>query len=126
MADIFDILRFEVDKTSDLTMTDTYQEIGNVEMLDAELGTYEYGFSVTHSFDSTTTSEMFRMSLDDGATWDEYIIEPKDKTDEIFDSYNFFKVGMSGDLSLILEARQETSAGVMVVQFADVFIRRVK
>jgi len=126
MAEIFDILRFEVDKRENLTIPETYTEIANVTMTDAELGDYEYGVSMTHTFDSTTTSVYRRMSSDGGVTWREFILEPSDTTDNVAGSYNFFRLQVSGDLNIIVQARKETSAGTLIVGSMDAYIRRVR
>ena len=126
MAEFFTVARFEVDKRKDLTMTDTYQEIGNISMLNAVEGTYEYGFSMTHTFDQTIKSEFVRFSIDGGVTWTEFSKEPSDLTDNIPTTYNFFKTGASGNLSIIVEARKEDAVGEMIVKFIDTYIKRVK
>lgn len=126
MAEIFDILRFEGDSSQDLTMTEVYQEVANVSLLGAELGTYVFDMSMVHTFDSVTTSVYRRMSIDGGATWNEFVVEPSDITDLIPDSYNFFVEGASGNLTLQIETRKETSAGVLLVKQVHASIRRVK
>ncbi len=124
--DIFDILRFEVDKTSDTTMLSTYQSVGSVTMANAVLGTYEFGMSITSKYDQTTKSKFARFSLDDGATWFEFTHEASDKTDSDPTTYSFFLEGVSGDLTLDVECRKEDATGIMIVEFADVWIKRVK
>lgn len=125
MAEIFDILRFEVDKRQDITLPETYTEVANVDLLGAELGKYEYGVSMTHSFDSVTTSVYRRVSIDGGTTWKEFILEPSDITNNVAGSYFFFGIGVSGDLSITVQARKETTAGVLVIGAVDAYIRRV-
>ena len=126
MAEIFDILRFEVDKRQDLTMTDVYTEVGNVSVLGADLGTYEYGVSLTSIFDQTNKSEFIRFSTDGGTVWYELSSEPADKTDDNPSVYNFFLEGVSGDLNFQVQARKEDASGVMLIHFVDTYIRRVK
>jgi len=123
--EIFDILRFAVDKRSDLTMTDAYTEVGNVSLDNCDMGTYEYGLSLTSIFDQTNKSEYLRFSTDGGNTWYEFSSEPADKTDDNPTSYNFFLENMSGDLNFQVQARKEDATGVMSIHFVDTYIRRV-
>lgn len=126
MAEYFELPRFTVDKRRDLTMTEVYQEIGNVSVLGAALGTYEYGFSMTHQYDQANLSEYVRFSIDDGVTWTEFITEPSDTTNDTPMTYNFFKEGVSGDLNIQVQARKVNATGVMTVKFIDTYMRRVK
>lgn len=125
MAEFFDINRFEVDIRENLTMTDTYQEVGNTEMLDAELGCYEFGYSGVHSYDQINKSEYMRFSLDGGTTWQELIREPANTLDIQADSYQFYIRGISGDLSFIVQARAQDATGTMEVYSVNVWIKRV-
>lgn len=126
MAEYFELTRFTVDKRQDLTMTEVYQEIGNVSIAGAILGTYEYGFSMTHQYDQANLSEYIDFSTDGGVTWTEFITEPADTTDDEPLTYFFFKEGISGDLNLRVRARKVNTTGVMVVKFIDTYMRRVK
>lgn len=126
MAEFYDVNRFEVNIQTNQTMTEVYQEVANVEMLGAEVGTYEYGLSGVHSFDQSITSEYRRVSIDGGATWQETILEPSDTNNVRSESYQFYLQGVSGDLSLIVQARKETATGVMVVHSVNAWIKRVK
>ena len=124
--EFYDVNRFELDIATDLTMTEVYSEVTNVEMLDVEEGTYEYGMSGVHSFDQSITSVYRRMSIDGGVTWQEVILEPSDNTNIIANSYQFYIQGVSGDLSLIVQARKETVTGVLTIHSANAWIKRVK
>ncbi len=127
MAEFFDVAKSVVDITNtDQTMTEVYQEIANVEMLGAEVGTYEFGISGRHSFDQSITSEYRQVSIDGGATWQETILEPSDSSNIRTDTYIFYLDGVSGDLSIQVQARKETATGIMIVHSINAWIKRVK
>jgi len=125
MAEFFDVARFEVDKRTDVSIPETYTEIGNVTMAGAEEGTYEYGFSLTWLFDQVNKSEFLRFSSDGGVIWHESNSELSDSAFEKRDAYQFYIPLSSGDLNLIVQVRKEDATGVMDVQFADTWIKRV-
>lgn len=125
MAEFFDINKFVVDIRENLTMTEVYQEVASTEMLGAELGTYEYGISGFHSYDQANLSEYRRVSIDGGATWQETILEPSDTSNVRGTSYQFYKQGVSGDLSIIVQGRKETAVGIMLVHSVNAWIKRV-
>jgi len=128
MADIFSILTYDVDKNSGLTMTDTYQDVANVTMAAPTVvnGWYEFGMSITSTFDTTTKSEFYRFSLDGGTSWNEFTHEPSDQTDEEPFVYIFPKQYTSAEaVNFIVQARKEDTAGTMLVPFADAWIKRV-
>ncbi len=126
MAELFGLLNFNVDKRQNLLMSSVYGEIGNVSLLGAVVGTYEFGFSLTLNFDQANKSEFVRFSLDGGATWTEFQTDIGNSTTDTPLMYQFYKEGLSGDLSLQVEARKEDATGIMNIIFVDTWIRRVK
>lgn len=126
MAEFWDINAFAVDIRANLTMTENYQEVASTELLGAELGTYEYGVSGVHSYDQANLSEYRRVSIDGGDTWSEVIMEPSDSSNVRATSYQFYVVGASGDLSIVVQGRKETATGVMTVHNVNAWIKRVK
>ena len=126
MAELFTILELALDKRDTLTMTETYQEVGKATMANAPAGTYEFGMSLSTTYDTAQKSKFLRFSLDDGTSWSEFESEPSDKTNIEPFTYNFFKSGVSGALSLTVQARKEDAAGVMTVNFIDTYIRRAQ
>ena len=125
MAEFWDVNAFAVDIRADLTMTEVYQEVASVELLGAEAGTYEYGLSGVHSYDQSIYSEYRRVSIDGGDTWQETILEPSDSSNVRSTSFQFYKTGVSGDISLIVQGRKEVVTGVMVVHSINAWIKRV-
>ena len=129
--ELFEILTFYGDKRnsgSDTALADvpeTYIEIGSFDTPDLPNGRYELGVSVTSTFDRTNKSEFLRWSDDGGSTWDEFSSEPQDKTDDKPHYYAYTKENYSGVKQFRLEARKETGAGTMIVNFADCWIKRV-
>ena len=124
--EIFDILTYDYDKQSGiLDIPDTYTPVTAVTTPTREAGVYEYGISITWVYDRTNTSAFLRFSTD-GTTWNEFIAEPKDKTDSNTTYYAFPKViTTSGPLTLQVEMKKETGAGALDCNFADVYIKRV-
>ena len=125
MAELFSILTYDYNKAQDiLDIPDTYTPLASVSA-DREAGVYELGLSVSWTFDRTTNSAFIRFSIDDGVTWNEFEAEPKDKTNINATYYAFPHVHSGGAISMEIEAKKETGAGALDVQFADVWIQRV-
>jgi len=131
MAELFDILTFYGDKRSSTNnvelqdIPETYIEIGSFDTPDLPSGRYEIGVSITSTFDRTNKSEFIRWSDDGGTNWNEFSSEPQDKTDDKPHYYAYTKTGYSGVKQFRLEARKEADAGLMTVNFADCWIKRV-
>jgi len=122
---IWDVVTFYGDKTSDLTMSDVYSDIGNFTTPDLPKGRYDFSMSFTTIFDRNNFKEFFRFSTDGGATWNEFAAQTSSKIDAKAYTYNFTKENYSGVTHMIVQARKETGAGNMIVLFSDSAIKRV-
>ena len=126
MAELFSIMTHHGDKNSNIAVQDVYNDLVNiVTPIALPLGSYEFGFSLTMTYDQVNKSEFIRFSIDGGSSWTEFQTEPSDKLDETPFMYQFFKNDISGITNMIVQARKQDAAGVMHVAFADCWIKRV-
>ena len=126
MAELFDILTYDYAKATDiLNIPDTYVSLVSLTTPSRDAGVYEYGISLTYKLDTANRSAYLRFSTDGGATWTEFISEPKDKTDDSPHFYQFPKNLAGGILNFEIQAKKETAANLMDVSFADIWIKRV-
>ncbi len=125
----FNELSYDLDKRSNLVMTDTWQTIAEVVTKEkAVIGAeYEIGFSIASTYDQITKSEMFQISYDGGSTWMDFSEEPKDKTNitprafiNVTDA-----ITVAEKKHVILQAKKETSTGIMKIIRSLVWVKRV-
>jgi len=126
MTDIFDILTYDYVKAVDvLDLPETYTEVASLVTPTRVAGTYLYMLSLSYNFNSVNTSAFMRFSIDGGTVWTEFSREPSDKLDTVALVYAFPKeVATDGPLSLHLEMRKGTTAGVLNMEFLDLAIER--
>ncbi len=122
---IWDVMTFYGDKRNDLVMSDVYADVGNFTTPDLPIGRYDFSMSFTTLFDRNNFKEFFRFSTDGGLNWNEFASTTSSKIDAKAYTYNFTKENYSGVTHMIVQARKETGAGDMTVQFSDCSIKRV-
>ena len=126
MAELFDILTYDFNKASDvLNVPETYTPVVSMVTPSRVAGTYEFGVSLTYNFDVANRSVFMRFSTDGGVTWNESSAEPKDTTDDEPHVYLFPYVYAGGILDAQLEMRKQDATGVLNVNFADLWFKRV-
>jgi len=119
-------LTYDYDKQSGYTdLPDTYTTLNDL-IVDRLAGVYVYGISLSWIFDRTNDSVYLRFSTDGGATWNEFIAEPKDKTDTNATFYSFPSEHNGGIIQMKVEIRKDTGGGQLDVPFTDVWIERKK
>jgi len=90
-----------------------------------EIGIYEITLSWTFDYDSTNKSAFFQWSIDGGTNWEEFHIEPKDKTDKRPVSYTFpYTHPTNSTMDIILQGKCEASANTLTVDFANIIFDR--
>jgi len=103
----------------------SYQPIAMLITQARKAGTYEITFSITFDYDSTNKSAIFHWTIDNGATFEEFRVEPKDKTDKKALTYTFpivrttdavFEVGING--------KCESSGDTLTVDYASIIVER--
>lgn len=127
--ELFDILRFEYTKATgiiDIPEEPTWTPVVAVTMTAAQPGVYMYGFAVQGYMGDTNDYAALRFRLNGGA-WTAYIQEPGDNDDTFGYTYTFPKeVAATQDLTIEVEASKEQNAQQFDINFADVWIQRVK
>ncbi len=128
MAELFDILTYDFQKApANLDVPDTFVDIANLVAPTRPAGVYEMGMSITWTFDRTNRSAYMRFSGNGGTTWNDFTAEPKDSTDANVIYYAYPKIydGVA-PLQIQVQARKETAAGTLAVNFVDVWIKRIQ
>lgn len=112
-------------KVVDVNVQDTWTDVCTVEAAENPHATFEYKLSTSFTLDTAIHSALFRFSIDGGSNWDEITLEPSDATNKQSPTYFFPKdVLKDAGLSLILQARKEDAADVMMILYADVIIEK--
>ena len=125
-ADVFETMTYDYNKTVGFTVpSTTYSEVDRLTVPGATAGTYEIKFSWTSTLDSTNTSQFFRYSIDAGATWNEFRIEPSAVDDQFPFTYFYPHAHLGGDFELIFQARKENAGDTMTIDFLDIIFQRV-
>jgi len=127
MSDIelFNTLTYDTIKASAISdIPDVYTEIVVLNSGDNEAGVYEFGFSLSFNFDSTTTAAFIQWRVDGGA-WAIFKIEPSDVSDSIPVFYAYPKSYTSGVHTFELQMKKETSAHTLNIEVCDLFFKRV-
>jgi len=109
------------------TTSNTYTQLNRLTVTTPPSGVYEYKFSMTWNYNSTTKSAYFRFSTDGGVTWNEVRKEAKDVTDNYPVFYAFpyvFTQTGTDDIDLIVEYRTETNGDVLNVSYIDIVAER--
>ena len=126
MPELFDILQVKITKVSGVTdIPDTWQPLASVSLTALEMGTYEYGLSISGSMGDRQESAHIRFSSDNGTNWVVFSREAKDLGDTLEWTYQYFKVGASGTLTMQIEAKKDTGGSQYDISYADVWIKRV-
>ena len=109
-----------------ITSNNGYQDIASLTTLVAEIDeVYEITFSATFNYDSIKRSALFAWSIDGGTTFEEFSIEPKDKTDQKALGYTFpHKVSVKGAIQLVLQAKCENTGDVLTIDYANIIAER--
>lgn len=115
---------FDTVKTTALTMTDAYQDLGNLTTPSRPAGVYVVSFSVAFTFDQINKSAYFQFRVD-GSAWYEFRQENSDITDNRAFVYFYPSTYTAGIHTIELQGRKEDAAGIMVVDFADTNFQRV-
>jgi len=119
-------LTYDYDKKGGYTdLPDTYTTLNDL-IVDRLAGVYVYGISLSWIFDRTNDSVYLRFSTNGGTTWNEFIAEPKDKTDTNATFYSFPSEHNGGIIQMKVEIRKDTGGGQLDVPFTDVWIERKK
>ena len=93
---------------------------------DFPAGVYEITFSSTFDYDSTKRSAIFNWSIDGGATYEQFSVEPKDKSDTKPMHYCFPHEHQGGRINLDLKARCEANGDVLTISYANIVFERKK
>ena len=118
---------YEYEKSINVTILETWTDIGELDIATNPYAIYEYKFAVAFSLDSIVNSALFRYSIDGGVTWTNAQIEPSDVLNEYNVSYFFPKeVAENAGLKFIMQAMKESNGDTMIVSFADVVIEKKK
>ena len=122
-----ELLLYEYDKRSALTMTETYQQIGLVDLAEVPIGVYEIKFSVAYNFADINDSAYFQFNVNNGAFY-EFSSEPSDTTDRLDFIYFYpHEQNADGPLRVELQSRKEDiAASALSIQYADTIVQRVK
>jgi len=116
---------YDFQKVTGFTVpSDVYSEVTRLTTPDRAAGTYELKFSWTSTYDSATTSQYYRYTIDDGVTWTEFIIEPSDVTNKFPFTYFYPLSHGGGTFEVIFQARKETQAANHEIAFLDIIFER--
>jgi len=121
-----DLTSYDFVKVSGQSITqDTFKQVAKLTTPIRKSGTYEYKFSVSFKYSSTSRSAVFRISSDNGTNWTEFKKEPKDATDTVPFFYAYPKTMASdGVINLILEAKCENASDTLTVNYCDLIAER--
>ncbi len=125
--ELFDILTLDYDKGGpSLNIGDVYVPITEIITPVRPAGIYEFGISMTWTYDRTNRSAYMRYSTNGGTSWNDFIAEPKDSTDANAMYYAYPRIlAADGIQQLRVESRKETGAGTLDINFADCWIKRI-
>jgi len=126
------------DKATGVTVTaaqnlappNNWQNICDVEYgIESGDTVYEFKISLTWTYSTTARGSYIRYSIDNGSTWNEFVREPKDVSD-VYVTYYAFPQSYS-QLSptssrFLLDVSKQDDTDIMLVNFADVMVERVK
>jgi len=104
---------------------DTFTTIGQLTTPTRSSGVYEYSFSMSFKYSTTSRSAFFRFSIDGGNHWYEFAREPKDTTDT-YDMYYAFPYVESVDkvIDLVVQAKCENNSDTLTILFLDIVAER--
>lgn len=123
----FGLFTYDYDKRSNLTIPETYTEIGNVTTPVARRpGVYYVAFSVAYVFADVNDSAYFQFRIN-GSAFYEFILEPSDQTDRLSFIYNFPFVLDTEQVCVVeLQSRKsDVAASTLSIEFADTVFQRV-
>ena len=105
----------------------TYEDIVTLTTQSRDAGIYQVTISFTFDYDSTNKSAHFQWSFDGGTNWEEYRIEPKDKTDKKTMTYTFpLDKATAGIFDIRVQGKCEASSNHLNVDYANIIIERKK
>ena len=116
------------DTGNPIVITDTtYQDIAELTTPIRGIGTYQITFSLTFDYDSTNKSAGFQWTLDNGTTWEQFSIEPKDKSDKKALTYTFpSELTVEAIFNFKMQGKCESSGNTLTVDYANIIIERKK
>ena len=111
-----------------IVITDTtYQPVVELVTLPRATGVYEYKFSLTFAYSTSTRSAMFQWSLNGGTTWEEYELEVKDPNNKMPRTYEFpITRAQAGTIHLVLQAKCEGASDTLTIDYASIIAERKK
>lgn len=105
----------------------TFQEIVRLTTLPRAAGVYEYKFSITFGYSTTSRSALFQWSLDGGNSWETFSLEVKDTTNKMPRTYEFpINRQQNGTIDLILQGACEGASDTLTVDYASIVAERKK
>ena len=108
------------------TVQPNWQEVGRLVVGSVTDAVYEYKFSTTYQYDTASRSAYFRFSTDGGITWNEFISEPSDSTNQIPQTYFYPKPVTAGvHPDIIVEMAKESGANTLTLKFLDIILQQV-
>jgi len=104
-----------------------WQEILNLNITDAPIGTYEFTISLAWQLDTTSSSACVRYSLDGGNTWVESCEEPKDRTDVRHTMFGYpLEHPAVGNINIIVQSSKTSSSTTLTIKKGSLVIKKVK
>ena len=128
IADITTLETYDFVSTTAISISAvTYEDIVTIVTPSRDIGTYQITISFTFDYDSTNKSAHFQWSFDGGTNWEEYRIEPKDKTDKKTMTYTFpLDKSTAGIFDVRVQGKCEASSNHLTVDYANIIIERKK
>jgi hypothetical protein len=104
-----------------------WQEILNLNITDAPIGTYEFSISLAWQLNTTSSSACVRYSLDGGNTWVESCEEPKDRTDVRHTMFGYpLEHPAVSNINIIVQSSKTSSSTTLTIKKGSLVIKKVK
>ena len=126
--ELFDILTFDHIHVLDVEVTaedPDWQELVRLTTPNRATGLYLVKLELIFTISTTSSSAMYRFSLDGGSTWsDTFMEEVQDRTNVTVTDMNAIEGHPGGPIDIIIQAAKESASPTFTAKKAKIIVER--